>query len=59
MMKYVWLVIDKADQKVLAVYSEDDMAKKLAPVIAKKFDTETKVEKRTINLELNLVGIKL
>ena len=57
-MKYVWLVIDEVNQKVLAVYSEDDMAKKLAPVIAKKFNTETRVERRTINLELNLVGIK-
>ena len=58
-MKYVWIVIDIATEKVLAVYSEKDMAEKLAPVVAKKFNTESRVEKRTINLEFNQLGTRL
>lgn len=58
-MKYVWLVIDKESNKVLALYTEADMANKLAPVVAKKSGVDVRVEKRTLNLPIEQVGTRL
>lgn len=57
-MRKVWLVIDESSNKVLALYDDGSVAEKLAPLIAKKFDTTARVEMRRVNMELNMIGTR-
>lgn len=57
-MKHVWTVVDTKTNDTIALYNTQAIAEKLAPLLAKKLDTETKIEKRTINLSIEYIGTK-
>lgn len=57
-MKYIWTIVDKDTKKVLALYSIKEVAEKMKAPVAQKFNTEVDVEKRTLDLELNLLGVR-
>lgn len=57
-MKFIWTVVDTNTNDTIALYDSKEIAEKLAPLLAKKLDTDTKVEKRTINLSIEYIGTK-
>lgn len=57
-MRYVFLVSNKETKEPLALYSTIHTAKKLMPEIEKKLNVKTELTKMTVDLTLDLIGVR-
>lgn len=55
-MKYVYLLINP-EKDVVAIYDSEELAKKVLPHLETKMKTKLTLEKRSVNLDLNTVGV--
>ena len=57
-MKYVWVVMKKEDNSIVALYSDKAVAERLLKVLEEKVEAELFIEKRTIDQDLKLIGVR-
>lgn len=55
-MKYVYLLVDE-DKNVVTIYDDATLAEKMLGPIEEKLKTKLVVEKRTVNLDMSLIGV--
>lgn len=56
MNKYVYLILDP-EGKVLAVYDDKILAEKMVDAVGAKLKCEAKVEERSVNLPIDVIGL--
>jgi len=55
-MSSVYLLID-TEKNVVAVYDDENLAKKMKKPLEEKFKKELTVDKRSLNQDVSLVGV--
>lgn len=55
MSSFIWLLLDK-DSKVIAVYSDADLAANMKPHVEKKLNLTLTIERRSVNQDIKRVG---
>jgi 3-methyladenine DNA glycosylase AlkD len=56
-MKFVWLIINANTNEVIAIYTEEELADKMAPHIETRLKVDTFVVRKSVNQELSRIGI--
>lgn len=55
-MNVVYLMVDK-DKNIVAIYTDQIIAKKMKKPIEEKLNLELTLEERSVNLDLKMVGL--
>jgi hypothetical protein len=55
-MRHVYLLINP-EKDVVAIYDNEEMALKLKSHIETKLNTKLTIEKRSVNLDLGVIGV--
>jgi len=55
-MNHVYLVTDK-DKNVIAIYTTVILANKMKPALEKQLNVELKIEERSVNQDLKMIGL--
>jgi hypothetical protein len=54
-MKHVYLILD--EKNIVAVYDDETLATTMKPALEGKFQKTLKVEKRSVNQDIKMIGV--